>query len=317
MKILLFGADGQLGSAFKGCFRSWVSGNRIEIKYATKRDCDLRNEQSLNNLLNSFSPNLIINAAAYTAVDDAETEVQQAYAINARAPELMATYAASHGATLLHYSTDYVFDGWKKTGYVESDIKNPLSVYGASKAFGEDLIEKVFLNKAAGKYLILRTSWMYGNGNNFIRNILQLAKINKQLKIIQDQCGIPTSADWLAKVSSDLIFNKRFQLKSFQPGTYHAVPNGLTNWFEISRLAVKTALECGATLKLNLNDIIPISAAEYPLLAIRPQNSQLNNSKLQTVLKNEGDITKLRHVYANWEDCVIDYVKNLFNNSLI
>ena len=317
MKILLFGADGQLGKAFKELFRSRIHGNKIEIKYVTKRDCDLRNEESLNKLLKSFLPNLIINAAAYTEVDRAETEVDQVYAINARAPELMATFAASYGATLLHFSSDYVFDGRKKNGYDESDDKNPLNTYGASKAHAEDLITNAISIKGAAKYLILRTSWMYGNGNNFILKILQLAKSNKQLKIIHNQYGTPTNSDWLAKVSLDLIFNKSIQLKSFQSGTYHVVPNGLTNWFEISQLAVKTALQCGVVLNLSTDEIIPIQDTDYPLRATRPQNSQLNNSKLHTLFTNENVSEKPSYLNADWEEGVVEYVNKLVHNGLI
>ena len=208
-KVLVTGANGQLGWELA---QAAVSFPAFEFVFVDRNAMDLSNPNEFEAIITLFAPDAIINTAAYTAVDKAESEKVMAYVINAEAVACLASIAKDLEIPFITYSTDYVFDGWKKTGYVESDIKNPLSVYGASKAFGEDLIEKVFLNKAAGKYLILRTSWMYGNGNNFIRNILQLAKINKQLKIIQDQCGIPTSADWLAKVSSDLIFNKRFQL---------------------------------------------------------------------------------------------------------
>ena len=144
MNILVFGKDGQLGKAFKTVFDAGKLDKFHRIIYAGRAECDLANSDAIAALLNQIKPSLIINAAAYTAVDKAETEVDLAYAINAKAPEIMAMYAKCHGATFLHYSTDYVFDGSKKTPYVENDVRNPLGVYGKSKMAGEEAIEKIF-----------------------------------------------------------------------------------------------------------------------------------------------------------------------------
>ena len=161
MNILVFGKDGQLGKAFKAVFDSSKVGDLHRITCAGRAECDLSDANVIAELLNRIKPDLLINAAAYTAVDKAETEVDLAYAINAKAPEVIAIYAKRHGATFLHYSTDYVFDGSKKTAYIESDVRNPLGIYGKSKAAGEEAIEEVFANLPANlsaQYAIFRTS---------------------------------------------------------------------------------------------------------------------------------------------------------------
>ena len=215
MNILVFGKDGQLGKAFKALFDSQTIPKNLVIQYVGRADCDLSDANALSNLLFKTSPDLIINASAYTAVDKAENDIEMAFAINARAPELMAKYATEHGATFLHYSTDYVFDGSKNGWYVESDERNPLSIYGKSKAAGEIAVEEVFANVASSHFAIFRTSWVYGAGGNFIRTMLRLAKEREELKVIHDQHGVPTSADWLAKVSLSLALDESFKIKHF------------------------------------------------------------------------------------------------------
>lgn len=317
MKILVFGKDGQLGKAFKSLFDSLGASHAFEVQYAGRNDCDLSDEQALNHFLENAAPNLIINAAAYTAVDQAEKEVDLAYSINVRAPELMAIYAASHSASLLHYSTDYVFDGKKAIAYIESDERNPLGIYGKSKAAGEQAIERVFANQSVSQYAIFRTSWVYGEGGNFIRTILRLAKDRDQLNIIHDQYGVPTNAQWLAKLSMDFVLTADLQLKSFASGVYHAVPNGETSWYDLANLAIKTALDNGVNLKLKLDSVLPILASEYPLPAPRPQNSRLNNAKLRLLMEREGDVTKLDHLNMSWEQSVCSYVAKLAQSGLI
>jgi dTDP-4-dehydrorhamnose reductase len=179
MKILVFGKDGQLGKAFQEEFgkRTAALLTKPVIQYVGRSEYDLADEEALTELLHQFQPQLIINASAYTAVDKAETESDLAFAVNAKAPEVMAQYAADHDATFLHYSTDYVFDGEKYGYYLEDDIRNPLGVYGKSKAAGEEAITRVFAGiRGNGQYAIFRTSWGYGDGSNFIRTILRLAK---------------------------------------------------------------------------------------------------------------------------------------------
>jgi dTDP-4-dehydrorhamnose reductase len=317
MNVLVFGKDGQLGKAFKSVLDSLLLTKDVVTRYVGRTDCDLSDEFALNNLLEQFAPDLIINAAAYTAVDKAETETALAYAVNSRAPALMAIYATKKGATLLHYSTDYVFDGCKEGAYSESDACAPLSVYGKSKLAGEIAIKNAFANTAPGQYSILRTSWIYGEGANFIRTILRLAKERDQLRVIHDQYGVPTNAAWLARVGLDLALNQNLQLKTFASGIYHAVPNGETTWYDLAKLAIQTAREFGMVLKVESESIAPILAIEYPLPAPRPQNSRLNNSKLHILIEQDGDVTKLQHLNISWEDDVRKYVHKLAQDGLI
>jgi len=312
MNILIFGKDGQLGKAFKAIFDKRVGG-QDRIHYVGRADCDLANRDAIAALLNQSKPDLIINAAAYTAVDKAETEIDLAFAINAKAPETMAQYAVAHNATLLHYSTDYVFDGSKDGFYTEDDSPNPLGVYGKSKAAGEEAIEAAFedSNSSAGRYAIFRTSWVYGDGGNFIRTILRLAKEREELRIISDQHGVPTSAEWLANLSLDFVLTENDQLKSFPSGIYHAVPSGQTTWHGLATLAVEFAIEAGVSLKAKPAAIQAILASEYPLPAPRPMNSRMATTRLQTLWKGDVDINKRTQLLEPWDDLVRGYVHQL------
>ena len=324
MNILVFGKDGQLGKAFKALFDSQSIPNNIAIEYVGRAECDLSDANALSKLLLKDKPDLIINASAYTAVDKAENDMGMAFAINARAPELMAQYAAEHGATFLHYSTDYVFDGSKSGWYVESDERNPLGVYGKSKAAGEIAVEEAFANSASGQFAIFRTSWVYGAGGNFIRTMLRLAKERDELKVVHDQQGVPTSADWLAKVSLALVLDPQCQIKSFASGIYHAIPTGETTWHGLACMAVQAALDAGIALKAKPESIKPILAAEYPLPAPRPTNSRMTNAKLRLALadglsdtSNSYNQTQNEPNFPAWEDMVQQYVAQLAKEGLI
>ncbi len=316
MNILVFGKDGQLGKAFQKLFGAMHSPG-MQIQYIGRNQCDLSNSDALSHLLNQSEADLIINAAAYTAVDKAETEVDLAFAINAKAPELMAGYAVERGATFLHYSTDYVFDGSKKGFYLEDDARKPLGIYGKSKAAGEEAIEKAFANSAQGQYAILRTSWVYGDGGNFIRTILRLAKEREELKVINDQYGVPTSAEWLAQESLNLVLDQHDKLRKFASGIYHAVPAGETSWHGLAKLAAQAAIEAGVTLKAQPEAIKPILAIEYPLPAPRPVNSRMDTAKLRQALESIGDMSKLQHCQRLWGDEVKAYVAQLAKDRLI
>jgi dTDP-4-dehydrorhamnose reductase len=331
MNILVFGKDGQLGKAFKACFDAGKLDKFHHITYVGRTECDLSNADGITALLNELKPNLIINAAAYTAVDKAETEVDLTYAINAKAPEVMAAYAKDHGPTFLHYSTDYVFDGSKKNPYVESDPRNPLGVYGKSKAAGEEAIETVFKTnhrsntekahpEQMAQYAILRTSWVYGDGGNFIRTILRLAKERESLKVIADQYGVPTSANWLANISLALALNNEHQLKPFPSGIYHAVPLGETTWHALASHAVQVAIDAGAILKLRPEAIEAIPATDYPLPAPRPMNSRMargTDAALDKVLGSSVNMTKSQLLDEAWESQVSAYVQDLADRNLI
>jgi dTDP-4-dehydrorhamnose reductase len=323
MNILVFGKDGQLGKAFKAVFDASKLDELHRITYVGRAECDLANSDAIAELLNRIKPDLIINAAAYTAVDKAETEIDLAYAINAKAPEVIAIYAKQHGATFLHYSTDYVFDGSKKVPYVESDVRNPLSIYGKSKAAGEEAIEAAFeeSNSSAGQYAIFRASWVYGDGGNFIRTILRLAKERETLKVIADQYGVPTSATWLAEVSLALALDEHHQLKLFPCGIYHAVPLGETSWHGLACYAVQVAIDAGVALKLVSDDIQAIPATDYPLPAPRPMNSRMARGVLEAVfadsLGDPSDMTKSQLLEQSWKLQVAAYVQDLALRKLI
>jgi len=317
MNILIFGKDGQLGKAFRSLFESSTQASDAHIQYVGRSDCDLSQADAVKQCLIHSKPDLIINAAAYTAVDKAQIEVELANAINARAPEVMAQYAATHGATVLHYSTDYVFDGSKAGYYLENDVRNPLGEYGKSKAAGEVAIEKAFLNSTQGQYAIFRTSWVYGAGGNFIRTILRLAKEREELKVIEDQLGVPTSADWLASLSLDLAIDSKGQLRKFDSGTYHAVPPGESSWHGLACLVVESAIEAGVSLKSSPGSIKPIKAVEYPLPAPRPMNSRMATDKLRQAIAATGDVSKLQRWNKPWSDDVRAYVQQLAKDGLI
>ena len=324
MNILVFGKDGQLGKAFKALFESHNIPKNISVRYVGRQECDLSDGDSLNALLAKEGPDLIINASAYTAVDKAETEVAMAYAINAYAPELIAHYASANNASFLHYSTDYVFDGSKKGWYFEDEIRNPLSVYGKSKAAGEEAIERAFANSSKGQFAIFRTSWVYGDGGNFIRTMLRLAKDRTELKVIHDQHGVPTSAKWLAQVSLSLALDSQLQLRQFPSGIYHAVPAGETTWHGLACFAIQTALNAGVSLKAIPEAIEPIPASEYPLPAPRPMNSRMDSSKLRIALQGSpvetsNSYNESQNVpnFPTWDGMVQEYVSKLAEKGLI
>ena len=309
-QVLIFGKNGQLGRALQNALSNHMS-QRIHFiergvgSNADPNTCDLENPLALEQLLKKQQPNLIINAAAYTAVDQAETDKERAFAINASAVKIMAEYAAKANATLLHYSTDYVFDGKKEAAYLETDLPAPLGMYGASKAAGEAAIIAL-----APHYAIFRTSWVYGDGANFIRTILRLAKEREQLAIVSDQFGVPTSAAWLAQISLDFI------AQPFESGIYHAVPNGETTWYQLACLVVQTALDAGANLKLPVANIRPIPTKDYPTPAPRPNNSKMANTKLKGVFASRLATSANRVPdFPHWQPAVIDYVQQLVKQS--
>lgn len=308
--ILVFGRDGQVGKALQ----VYLHNFKLPVVFLGRSECDLSDELAIRVVLNRFKPQLIINAAAYTAVDKAESEQTLAFAINANAPKIMAQYIASvsHGI-LVHYSTDYVFADSKKTVYLETDLRGPverLCVYGQSKLEGEQAIEKVFklaigskcsqFTQKKSRYLILRTSWVYGDGANFISTILRLAGEKNILRVVADQVGVPTSAKWLAEVSLQLADSK------FESGIYHAVPDGEASWHSLAVFAIQLALKKRENIKVKLENILPIPAKDFPLPAKRPYNSRLSNSKLKQALSKNISAGE----YPNWKDQVQEYIKN-------
>ena len=311
MKILVFGKDGQLGRAFQHKFEDSQASGKDVIYIVGRADCDLSNAGELMELLQSFNPKVIINAAAYTAVENAETEPYIAYAINKTAPELMAQYAAQHNATFLHFSTDYVFDGSKLGKYTELDKTYPLSIYGKSKEAGELAIANMFADHKNGQYAILRTSWLYGDGHNFIRNILALAKKQTEIQVIDDQYGVPTCSAWLAAISYSFLIDELGGVRDFLSGIYNAVPKGEVSRHVLAQYAVKIGIDFGMQLLATPASIRAISSSAYSAATLRPLNSRLETKKLQLELERLGVLSKLPQWNEAWDKQVSRYVKLL------
>ncbi|MBJ9898548.1 dTDP-4-dehydrorhamnose reductase [Burkholderia cenocepacia] len=271
LRILVTGANGQVGFELRRALAPLAS-----IAALTRHDMDLGNPANIVSALDYYRPDLIVNAAAYTAVDKAESEPEQAHAINTVAPCIIAEWAAAQNALLVHYSTDYVFEGIGTNAYREDDETNPQSIYGTTKRNGEDAIRHVMAS-----HLILRTSWVVGaHGGNFLKTILRLARERDQLRIVADQIGAPTSAALIADVTAQMIARYFADREHFAFGTYHLAASGETNWCEYARHVVELAEARGIELKLRASDIQPITTQEYPLPAKRPANSRLDCGKL-------------------------------------
>lgn len=268
MKILLTGKNGQVGFELQRALAPIGTVHAVD-----SGDCDLADAQALRALIRSVRPDLIVNPAAYTAVDRAEDgpEGRVATAVNATAPGLMAEEAAQLGAAIIHYSTDYVFDGHKPAPYVESDPTSPLGAYGRSKRDGE-----VALIQHNPRHLVLRTSWVVGaHGHNFAKTMLRLAAERKELNVVNDQVGAPTSAALIADLTAHLAHRIRLDA-AFPFGLYHMSAGGETSWYDYARFVIDQAIKAGKPLALSAAEIRPIATAEYPTRARRPMNSRLD-----------------------------------------
>jgi dTDP-4-dehydrorhamnose reductase len=273
VKILLTGATGQVG---------WELARTLlpvgEIIALDRSQADLADLSALRVIIQQYKPDVIVNPAAYTAVDKAETEQKLAFLINAEAPGIFAEEAKKIGALLVHYSTDYVFDGTKSTLYMEDDTTNPISVYGQSKLAGEQAIQSV-----AGDYLILRTSWVYASrGNNFLKTILRLAAEREELKIVADQIGSPTWARLIAETTAHIVRQTMLEISTnrFNSNVYHLTSSGETSWQGFALKIVDIVREQG-NVALKNKAILPIPTTDYPLPAKRPANSRLSTNRLE------------------------------------
>mgnify|MGYP001214332712 FL=1 len=275
MKILLFGKNGQVGWELQRSLAPLGQVVALDHDGAPGLSGDFASPDSLAATVRAVAPDLIVNAAAHTAVDKAESEPDFARALNALAPGVLAREAAACGALLVHYSTDYVFDGSGEAPRTEDAPTAPLSVYGRTKLEGEDLI------RASGcRHLIFRTSWVYAaRGGNFARTMLKLAAERDRLTIINDQHGAPTGADLLADVSAHAA---RMTLASpALSGTYHLVAGGETTWHAYARHVIEFARARGVPIKVAAEAILPVSTSAFPTPARRPANSRLDTRKLQ------------------------------------
>jgi dTDP-4-dehydrorhamnose reductase len=271
MKILLTGSNGQVGFELKNKLRTLG-----EVIATDREELDLMNLNAIRTFIDQTRPDIIINPAAYTAVDKAESEPNLAYRINTLAPEVLADKARELDIPLVHFSTDYVFDGLKKDAYVETDLTNPQSVYGKTKCESEEKI------RAHHKHIILRTSWVFGvHGNNFLKTILRLIQEKESLNIVGDQCGSPASSSMLAdvtlKIVDTILKNKNFN----DYGTYHVTSDGETNWQQYASLIASELIKLNIKIKCEPDKIRPIVTSEYPTAAKRPLNSRLNTDKIK------------------------------------
>lgn len=273
MKILLTGKNGQVGFELQRALAPL--GNILAVDSG---DCDLSDANALRSLIQGYRPDLIVNPAAYTAVDRAESDADMAHAVNAVAPGIMGEEAARLGAALIHFSTDYVFDGEKPSPYAESDPTSPQSVYGSTKLAGEQA-----LAQATPHHLILRTSWVVGaHGGNFAKTMLRLAAERDELKVVADQVGAPTSAALLADVTAHLVRQlQRGARDGFPFGVYHLAASGETSWHEYAQFVIAQAIEAGKPIKATPDRVLPIPASAYATPAKRPQNSRMDTTRIR------------------------------------
>jgi dTDP-4-dehydrorhamnose reductase len=274
MRLMVTGANGQVG---------WELGHSLaalgNVVALDRRQCDLSRPEELPKLISALKPDVIVNAAAYTAVDDAEREEILATTVNGTAVGVIAQEAHRTGALLVHYSTDYVFDGLKDSPYEEEDPPRPLNAYGRSKLKGE-----IAVQQAGGSYLILRTSWVYGaRGRNFLRTMLRLLRERDELRIVADQIGGPTSAAQVARASAVAIeaaIGERTEGR-FASGLFHLTASGATSWHGFAAAILEGATGRGLLPASCAPRLVPIASKDYPLPAARPKNSRLAGVRLQ------------------------------------
>jgi dTDP-4-dehydrorhamnose reductase len=268
MKILITGVNGQVGHALM------QELTEHELIGLGRKECDLSNLDQIRQVIDQHQPDLIINPAAYTKVDQAEDEPELAFQINRDAPKVMAEKAREYHIPLIHFSTDYVFDGEKKETYVEDDPTHPLGVYGQSKCAGEEAIQEV-----GGLIYIFRTSWVYSNiGHNFFLTMKKLSQERDELKVVSDQLGVPTSNQFIAEQIKHIIP----QLNENNTGIYHLVPDGSCSWYEFAKEIIDQT-----NPQFNLEHLHVIQTHEFPTKTKRPKNSVLNNAKIKQTFNLE------------------------------
>lgn len=274
MNILLLGKGGQVGWELQRSLA--VLGNVTALDFDSQEHCgDFSNPAGMADTVRALRPDVIVNAAAHTAVDKAESEPEFARLLNATTPGVLAEEAARLGAWLVHYSTDYVFDGSGTRPWVETDTPAPLSCYGRTKLEGEQRIQQ-----SGCKHLILRTSWVYAaRGGNFAKTMLRLAQERDRLTVIDDQWGAPTGADLLADITAHAL--RHLAQHPQDGGLYHCVAAGETNWNLYAKEVLALAAQAQPAIKLKATDVAPVPTSAFPTPAARPHNSRLNTARLQ------------------------------------
>jgi dTDP-4-dehydrorhamnose reductase len=276
MKVLLFGKNGQVGWELQ---RSLAPlGELVALDRHSENYCgDLANLDGIRETVRQVRPDIIVNAAAYTAVDKAESDIDAARGVNAEAPGVLAEAASAVGAWLVHYSTDYVFDGSGSKPWEEADPTGPLSVYGRTKLEGE-----LRIAAQCARHLILRTSWVYAaRGGNFAKTMLRLAAERDRLTVINDQFGAPTGADLLADVTAHMLRSALAGPATRVAGIYHAAAAGETSWHGYAQFVLDCAAKSGKTLRALPDTVDPVATSAFPTPAVRPHNSRLNTAKFR------------------------------------
>lgn len=275
MNILLLGKGGQVGWELQRSLS--VLGTVTALDFDSQAHCgDFSRPEGIRDTVRTLRPDVIVNAAAHTAVDKAESEPEFARLLNATTPGVLAEEAARLSAWLVHYSTDYVFDGSGTRPWVETDVPAPLSCYGRTKWEGEQLIQQ-----SGCRHLILRTSWVYAaRGGNFAKTMLRLAQERDRLTVIDDQWGAPTGADLLADVTAHAV--RQLQQRPQDGGLYHLVAAGETNWYSYAKFVLDHAVKAQAAIKIKATEVAPVPSSAFPTPAVRPHNSRLDTAKLQS-----------------------------------
>jgi len=296
MRILLTGKDGQVGFAL---YKKLVPLG--ELIATGRRELNLEDSDAIRTFVEKAKPDMIINAAAYTDVDKAESEIELANQLNAEAPKILAEKASELNIPMIHFSTDYVFDGLKDKPYLETDQANPQTVYGETKWKGEEGVRK------HKKHIILRTSWVFSShGKNFLKKILKLIQEKSSLSIVSDQQGSPTSVDSIANATYKIV-KTILQNSSFEDfGTYHLVSEGYTNWHQYACFITDEAIRLGLKTTITSKDITIIPSEAYSTTAKRPMNSRLNTTKIKNTFKIK---------FSNWKEELAVTIKLTLTNT--
>ena len=293
-KVLLLGSSGQLGQTLLHILRK-----DFNVFILNRPELNITQKTSLRNHILDISPDFLINACAYTNVDGAETNLDMAYELNSEFPGFLSEVSKDINCLLVHYSSDYVFDGNKKSPYNEKDNCSPINIYGKSKRQGE---ENILVSGC--RNLIFRTSWVYSHyRENLFLTILYLAAEQDQLRIIDDQEGSPTSCLLISNVTKRMLLKSRN--KDFELGLYHLTSSGKTTWYGFTKEIIKLAKNAGLKLKVSEEDIMPINTNQFPTTAKRPQNSVLDCSKLSSFLDEK---------LLTWQSCLEEVVKEALKN---
>lgn len=272
--IIIFGSSGQLGKEF---VKSTEFRNKFNVYHFSKKECDITDINQTKKIFQKIKPLFVINCAAYTKVDDAEHQKRYANTANHHAVENLAKQSVRYDFVLIHFSTDYVFNGNLSKPFLETDIKNPINYYGYTKHMGEEKILQY-----AKKFLIFRVSWVYGlYGDNFPKKIIKLAKSNKEIKVVNDQFGIPTSTKFIVNTILKILNS---DVKKSDFGIYHLTPSGQTSWYKFAEL-IQTKINTNNSKNFEPIKIIPVSSNEFKTIANRPIFSILDNSKIKKTFK--------------------------------